>query len=356
MGKTTSHQHLFLVTYGRAGSTLLQGMLNSFKGVRVFGENDQALMPIIESYLATKSSHRKMRNPKNDTPQNPYFGASRFMADSTKALYRDFIEALLFAGDVGGALLDSRIVGFKEIRHLFLPDGRLLRYLETLTELFPEAKFIFLTRNAAEVAASGWWTKNNPEKVKEQLTIFLTAVTEFSTTHPDACLHLKYEDLIGGPEEYLRIARFLDVEADTSKYSETLSRTHSYGTRTLTGLLRGLRKDVVLLEEQWWRDEILDFDINVNRTGDGVEVDGFILPRTPGVAALSVGQEGCVGSGVALVSSGGTPELAERFKYVAGADKAGFRALLPVDPGSSPQRIELRRGGAIVARIALQDM
>ena len=41
---------LFVVTYGRAGSTLLQNMLNALPGVTLRGENNNLLAPLVAGW------------------------------------------------------------------------------------------------------------------------------------------------------------------------------------------------------------------------------------------------------------------------------------------------------------------
>ena len=53
--------YIFIVTYGRSGSTLLQGILNSIPGYLVRGENRQALRHLYAFHTAAVQERRRQR-------------------------------------------------------------------------------------------------------------------------------------------------------------------------------------------------------------------------------------------------------------------------------------------------------
>lgn len=67
-----------MVTYGRTGSTLLQGLLNAIPGYWIYGENGGFLLTLQESYAALPFAHRHMTDPTNDKATHAWFGSSRY--------------------------------------------------------------------------------------------------------------------------------------------------------------------------------------------------------------------------------------------------------------------------------------
>ena len=47
---TLKFRHILIITYGRSGSTLLQGVLNGIEGVVLRGENDNAFFDLYKTY------------------------------------------------------------------------------------------------------------------------------------------------------------------------------------------------------------------------------------------------------------------------------------------------------------------
>ena len=60
-----NYQHVLIITYGRSGSTLLQGLLNSIDGCIVRGENYDACKGLFRTYQAVSYTHLTL-------PTTPY--------------------------------------------------------------------------------------------------------------------------------------------------------------------------------------------------------------------------------------------------------------------------------------------
>lgn len=48
--KSLRYNHILIITYGRSGSTLIQGILNAIPGVRVFGENGNVFFDLYKTF------------------------------------------------------------------------------------------------------------------------------------------------------------------------------------------------------------------------------------------------------------------------------------------------------------------
>src|SRR5580698_4461108 len=87
---------LFVITYGRSGSTLLQGLLNALPGYRVHGENGGFLTKLLGAHEALTDAHAHLANPAVDRHRNPWFGSSRYDPATLNTAFRNFIDNILF--------------------------------------------------------------------------------------------------------------------------------------------------------------------------------------------------------------------------------------------------------------------
>src|SRR5699024_1079660 len=108
---TTVHdrEFLFIVTYGRSGSTLLQGILNSIDGYQIRGENGNIPYHIYK-YCRT-AELQKAKRPKATSPDAPWYGIADYDSEEARTSARTFIvDTVLHPRP------SARVVGFKEIR------------------------------------------------------------------------------------------------------------------------------------------------------------------------------------------------------------------------------------------------
>src|SRR5690606_340365 len=70
-----TYSNVFIVTYGRSGSTLLQGVLNSIPGYLIRGENDSALEFMHENF---RRMEKRMDTKKGSSPVNPWYGLHQY--------------------------------------------------------------------------------------------------------------------------------------------------------------------------------------------------------------------------------------------------------------------------------------
>jgi hypothetical protein len=210
-----SLDYLFVVTYGRSGSTLLAGILNSIPGYLIRGENKGYVHQL---YLAHSGAEarRKATGRRARNSDNAWYGIDRY--DSALALDR-----------MRGLVLDTllhpepttRVIGFKEIRYN-LPD--LGDYLQFLRDAFPGARFLFNSRDHTDVLKSKWWADKSPEA----LTLFQRRLDEAEERHRDVSFHVHYDDYQEQPEALAPLFEFLGEEFDAPRIAEVMKHRHSY--------------------------------------------------------------------------------------------------------------------------------
>src|SRR5690625_2457326 len=147
-------KHLFIVTYGKSGSTLLMDSLNTIPGWCLRGENGGALYDLYRHYTTLTGSQDHWSSGAPLPPTNPWFGIDEYPRWQARDMIRD-----LAVGTVMRPPPWATVTGFKEIRWDY-PD--LHDYLDWIEGTFPGARFIGNVRKIDDTIRSGWW-KRTPD-------------------------------------------------------------------------------------------------------------------------------------------------------------------------------------------------
>lgn len=198
---------VFVVTYGRSGSTLLQNLLNALPGYLIRGENDNLTAPLARAWDTVRRSPQKaeMQNrPLPTSPSDPWFGYEDVAAGALGAgLAGTFAETVLRPA------AETRVTGFKEIR--WHADPALFPVqLDFLAAFFPRARFVFNIRDHDEVVRSGWWKHMDPAKVRAQLERAEALYAAYAGRNPAACLTMDYGRYTQGPAAWRPLFDFLE--------------------------------------------------------------------------------------------------------------------------------------------------
>lgn len=206
-GQRKSESPIFLLGNYRGGTTLLQRVLNSVDGVAICGEQGAFMKKVAEAYFLTFESRasdrflkkygeaydlfleRSLKNPKKWSAWANWYDKEIY-----KYNYRKFVKSFFAPSFVGG-----KYWGFKEISY-----GDNDRVLEFLKDLYPQAKFIFLIRNAVDLISSQLatameWPENQSAPVEGWVDLWNRqngAYYEFYKNNKEQSFMLRYEDLI----------------------------------------------------------------------------------------------------------------------------------------------------------------
>lgn len=211
---------VFIVTYGRSGSTLLQNLLNSLPGYEIRGENENTCLHLAQAWAVLRNSaqvnaRRKSGNPSDQT--SPWFGAENIDAQSYgKALPSGFVRTVLCPSQ------GVRVSGFKEIRYHGQPKA-FWTYLNFLFECFPQASFVFNTRNHADVARSGWWQERDPSEVHEILSAAEELYSAYFRKFSARCHALHYGDYVADPATLRSLFDFLGEPYDAALVADVMA-------------------------------------------------------------------------------------------------------------------------------------
>ena len=208
--------YVFVMTYGRSGSTLVQGILNSIPGYLIRGENSAALNHLYAYHqtLLAESERGNLVNRRKVT--HPYFGMPDFPPAASLAGIRRLVLDTVLRPEP-----DTRVTGFKEIRWYH---EDLAEYVAFLRQVFPGARFVVNTRNQADVLKSKWWAKKDNSDYLAGIERRILAVAEGLG---DAAYRVHYDDYVSDPSVLRGLYAWLGEEFDSARVRATLGTRHS---------------------------------------------------------------------------------------------------------------------------------
>ena len=215
---------IFVVTYGRSGSTLVQGLLNSFPGVLIRGENDNLFYYLFRTWCSLRVS-QSFDYDDPTLPEHPWFGCTEIDEGAFLDDVRKIARQLLVANRQ-----NVTCFGFKEIRYPFVACD-FLNFLNFLKRAFPEAAFVFNTRNLDKVASSAWMAERPREIVIAELLEIERLFAEFNRLNPECSVRISYEEFVGRSPRLREVVEFLGFEYSAERIEAVLSRTHSSRTQ-----------------------------------------------------------------------------------------------------------------------------
>ena len=210
--------YVFVMTYGRSGSTLLMGLLNTIPGYLIRGENDDALRFLFDFHrtCVSRSKHWPVERVRRKT--DAFYGIGDFPpALSLADTRRLAVDTLLRPRP------DTRVTGFKEIRWWRHDD--LDAYVAWLREVFPGARFLVNTRNHADVLKSKWWAKGDDNTA--HLAEIERRLLETATGLGDAAYRVHFDDYVADPSTLAPMFAWLGEEYDAESVRDTMARKHS---------------------------------------------------------------------------------------------------------------------------------
>ena len=214
--------YLFIVTYGRSGSTLLQGILSSAPGVMIRGENGGLLHDLLHLH-ETATGHRDRLASSAPLPsRHPWWGIDGYRDAAAFRVFRQLLLDTVLRPEPG-----CTIVGFKEID--WVRDGdvtRLPELLEFTRAVFPGARFVLNTRNLDDVAASKWWARR-PDALGE-LQAMEAAFVDALSAYGDDVYRVHYDDYVADPTLLRGLFDWLGITWDEARVRSVMDVQHSY--------------------------------------------------------------------------------------------------------------------------------
>ena len=216
---SAKYPYIFIITYGRSGSTLLQGILNTIPGYCIRGENNGVVNYLRKSSQRLSEAHQKF-SQIGITPADSWYGIDLFQR-------KTYLKAIgeLIVKEVLRPPKDTRCTGFKEIRYTRNMVGDLGAHINFMRQVFPGAGFVFNSRNLDDVVKSGWWKDHaNP---REHLEDFEANMKTAFERHAEYSIWIRYDDYIVDPGTLSALFDFLKEPFDLEGVQNTLSLKHS---------------------------------------------------------------------------------------------------------------------------------
>jgi hypothetical protein len=216
------YRRAFIVTYGRSGSTLLQGVLNALPGYLIRGENYDAMrhLELLFNRLPRFGVQRAADSTEDNgvsEPKDPFFGFEAFNDAEIARAIAALVDTLLLRDADAAAI---RCLGFKEIR--FSPEN-LAKKVAFLRRIFPGCAVLYNTRNPGDVVQSEF----QKDKEIHYFEHFNALMEECGKADPHAFL-VRYEDVARGTGTLERLHTFLGEPFDRARIEAVLAVKHSY--------------------------------------------------------------------------------------------------------------------------------
>lgn len=218
--KTVVMRYVFIITYGRSGSTLLQALLNSLPGYDIRGENANALLPLFRS---CKRAHRAYgtANPDHRQVDSPWYGAPDI---DVNAYANDLVKAFKTHILCETRKKDIRVTGFKEVRYLELDANELEEYLDFIRHHFASARFLFNVRKAEDVAQSSWWRDRDQQSALTKINDANQRFTAYCGIHSEDCHLVDYDAITADIGALKPLFTFLGEPFDSAHCASVLAR------------------------------------------------------------------------------------------------------------------------------------
>lgn len=215
--EVAEHDFVFLMTYGRSGSTLLQALLNTVPGVLIRGEN-RGMTYFLYQYHSTAVKEARRVKQVARRPFNPWFGMYDYPLELSLERIRQLVVDTLLRPEPG-----TKLLGFKEVRWYF---DDLAEYVDFLRELFPGCRFIVNTRRLEDVAKSGWW-RDRPDPLAE-LREIEERILNVAEGLEEAAYTVSYDDYAAAPERLESLFEWLGLPFDLDRIREVIgARTYA---------------------------------------------------------------------------------------------------------------------------------
>jgi hypothetical protein len=187
-------RYLFVVTYGRSGSTLVQGLLNTLPGTLIRGENNFYVLPLYTAWSQVRTFQRQHAKEARKGVQSAFYGLDEMQPDDFVATTRELVRRQLYGTRPRGEI---RVLGFKEVLWHRIPPRQTQAFFDFLEAVFPGARYVLNRRDHEQVATSGFWRSKEKDEVLAAISRVEDIQDHLRETRPERTLDIGYEQLTG---------------------------------------------------------------------------------------------------------------------------------------------------------------
>jgi hypothetical protein len=185
-------RYVFVVTYGRSGSTLVQGLLNALPGTIVRGENNFYVLPLFRSLALVRAFQELHREHNQVDTTSAFFGLDQIHeADFVTATRELLTRHMLGSADPSTV----QVLGFKEVLWHRIRRTETEPFFAFLDDVFPGARYVLNERSHEQVVTSGFWRTAKPEEALQAINRVEVIQEHLRKTRPDRVLDVRYEQL-----------------------------------------------------------------------------------------------------------------------------------------------------------------
>jgi len=283
---------IFVVGMGRSGTTLLTQLLHSHSQISAPFES-KFLMHLQSKYGKRKTwqvKHREhyLKDLQTDRKLRLYWNIDFTLLDQQLAAlgeqttYQEYYRQTMLAYDVSKAQHTTLLID-KNPFHT--------QFIDQLLKLFPEARFIHMVRDPRAAISSS--KKINTQRSYPLLAeIWRTSnlrVEQYKKQHQQRFFTLKYEDLVGAPEEQLkRFCTWAAIAFEPAMLEHTRSNTHAGQLAAIEqhshhkAVGQPINKDAL---DKWKKDLPTADQKNIEAiTVEAAKKYGYVFNATPTVA------------------------------------------------------------------------
>jgi len=184
--------YVFVISHGRSGSTLVQGLLNELPGTLVRGENNFFLLHLFHALAAVTDFRRKFAKSGPTVPSSAFYGLEATSRKPFVQGVNDIVTATLL-GDRDPA--EVRILGFKEVLwHQIEPHER-RAFFGFMDRAFPGARYVLNWRETESALGSGFWSRLPEDEARAGIQRVLDVHAFLRETRPDRVFDVPFEVL-----------------------------------------------------------------------------------------------------------------------------------------------------------------
>lgn len=199
-------RYVFVVTYGRSGSTLVQGLLNALPRTLVRGENNLYLLHFFRSLSAVRDFRRVHVKHGSKESSSAFFGLN----DIRRYSFVDAMNQVVVRSTLGQLTpRDFDVLGFKEVLWHRIEPEETEEFFAMMDQAFPGVRYVLNTRDPEAVLGSGFWKRVESDEARTSVERVVEIQEFLRETRPEQVMDVKYEELTGGGEDAVRTLRDL---------------------------------------------------------------------------------------------------------------------------------------------------
>jgi hypothetical protein len=185
-----TYRYVFVVTYGRSGSTLVQGLLNTLPRTLVRGENNLYILHLYRAWASVRKFRGVHRRHKPRVSHSAFYGLHEITPASFVESTRSLVTGHLL-GSVAPKEVD--VLGFKEVLWHRIRPSETESFFEFLDRTFPGCRFLLNERDHEKVVGSGFWQGHDEDEVVRAIERVEEIQGFLRETRPERVLDLRYE-------------------------------------------------------------------------------------------------------------------------------------------------------------------